>query len=449
MHPAEQRRDHFRHRDASKRRVRWAAALSFAAVSLVLVGYAVAQAPPGGVNRPPAPVPAPGGAAAEPEPPAEQEEVVPQPEAIPAPAGQPVRRDDEPWIAWVGPKGAEASGGNAAILRDRDGRSYLVTTIDALGFRTGERTVELAAYSGGAVKLTRESRVQNVSAYDFRVLPSDDGLEELCVLRLKPDQARKLTGERTLVFEFDDTMNDPWAPKAEVASSCCHLSSGERGLERFMQEAPPAAAAGAPVFWTIPASGERVRRVLAGIARGPGDAPGALHAWHRLRSLLDESKTQFVDDARALDRYLRFPDNWVNRGDLATAFRWSVECKFPCVSHWRTVEIGSDGLEEYDYRPGKAGDAAKDEDRLVSVVSDRPGDDVTLEIGDEQSVGIERHPTPDAAVAIPRAGSAKGLRAKILVQPPPGETTVRVMVIETAPEGAAKRGRLPKTPGPR
>lgn len=367
-----------------------------------------------------------------------------------------------PALPWVG----ESDGGGNGVLfvHKGTGAAYLVTSIDALRFESGERTVRVGTFECTLPDGTRRLAALQapVDSYRFRVLPEAHPLSALCAIPLNEAEREQLLiydpkDRRTLRFEYDEGMTGELAG-ADVVSGYSHaLRSQGRDMRWQSARASCNSAVQGAVAPELPGSFDAAPFMtepdrqsdepaisLIGMlgTNGDGSAKEAkvvkvVHPWASLRDLLDDSRTAPITDARALSHFLKH--HWRNPGSYQGLAAWALQHDFDRIAHWRTMSFQG-GRCSSRFEPHWLLDDGRPDPRIVCAASEAAGEDVSLELANPASAGAEHHPALDAAVAIENPRDDRSLDLTITG---PTLSGARVLVIEASRRAHPRLERLP------
>lgn len=356
-------------------------------------------------------------------------------------------------IAVAGP--TQRSGGTA--LAGKDGRNWIVVPLSTVGAGGGLHDLRVEAITGaiGQNNAPANGAPLLVSASRFRW---SEAVPDLCAAELTPGEWEPLARAGAHLFTQEDRSPTPtdrealrkvqvWAPWADGAAGGFIIRRNRATCSEADASSPPSWTRIDPPDADGAAGGAFVSvgdGKLIGVGADstiPVRAARAIPAVDRVW-LLPAIDTLLASGS-ALDpsKTLRgFLGDWGNAAGYQSLSRDLSEGRHGGIVSWRVVQL-KDGEAELTYQPAPqpAGVA-----RVLAVLSERPDDDLQLELIKEavRGHGIDDGEHRDACVKIAAPAQAEGARAMIraTVAHDPKKlrpSFARVLVIEACAAGGA------------
>ena len=330
------------------------------------------------------------------------------------------------------------------------GSCWLVTSLDALRFETGRRSVEIwfvGPTPNDKAGASRKSTIEKVSSYRFIW---SEAVSSIALLELTPEESRIAqnagaalswaetpaaepgtpTKLRVAWVESPETIGKP--PRKAVprcATTMAAASNGRSAVE--IEPNQPAALLGAP-FLTSEGTAPRLAGIGfdVGAPYQPSEVTGIL-----LKAGIEEIRDagRKVEDLQMLEREL---PRWGNPKGYEGLVAFAARKGCPNFLSWR-VGVMSGSTYVDTYRPSTAlGNGM----RILGVVCEDQNVDATIELNrpENKGSGREQHPALDAALGVRSASESAGAKRTTSVSPVlPGPS--RLLFLETVADGSDSR----------
>lgn len=361
--------------------------------------------------------------------------------------------------------GDRVSSGATIVTRGK--RAFLITTLDALAFESGSRTVDIALVTCDPPAGCRDCDViKDIDSFRFRWTRE---APDHCAVELREDEVMKVRGCKVWAFFDHPDVNPPIGDGDPANGEQASLKG--LGVEVDRASSPrsyrpisastdvdPDAATSMP----FPLIDPPVDSALAGFSfvleKGDGwlwlggignVTEGAkpmmsLLGTSGINALLRAMETGSagpVTELQMLERHLQRHGIPAGYPDMRAFLE---EHRFDGLATWKVVHL-ADGRYEGDCEILKR--EAIEGDRVFAAVSRDPADDLTLQLSGSslKLMGIEEHEARDSMVAVGAAeirAVAAGESLKLTISEP-RRSSAQVLIIEAAAIGE----RSPALPG--
>ena len=342
----------------------------------------------------------------------------------------------------------------ATVFRDSgdsaSGSCWLVTSLDALRFETGRRSVDIwfvGPTPNDKSGASRKSTIEKVSSYRFIW---SEAVSSIALLKLTPEESRIAeragaalswaetpaaepgtpTKLRVAWVESPETIGKP--PRKAVprcATTMAAASNGRSAVE--IEPNQPAALLGAP-FLTSEGTAPRLAGIGfdVGAPYQPSEVTGIL-----LKAGIEEIRVagRQVEDLQMLEREL---PRWGNPKGYEGLVAFVARKGCPNFLSWR-IGVMSGSTHVDTYRPSTThGDGM----RILGVICDDPNVDATIELSrpENKGSGREQHPALDAALGIRSAAEAAGAKRTTSLNPA-AQGASKLLYLETMADGSDSR----------
>jgi hypothetical protein len=342
----------------------------------------------------------------------------------------------------------------ATVFRDSSsgasGSCWLVTSLDALRFETGRRSVEIwfvGPTPNDKAGASRKSTIEKVSSYRFIW---SEAVSSIALLELTPEESRiaqnagaALSWAETPAAERDTPtkLRVAWVENPEAIGksprkavprctpTMAAASNGRSAVE--IEPNQPAALMGAP-FLTSEGTAPRLAGIGfdVGAPYQPSEVIGIL-----LRQGIEEIRDagRRVEDLQMLEREL---PRWGNPKGYEGLVAFAARKGCPNFLSWR-ISVMSGSTHVDTYRPSTAHGNGM---RILGVVCEDQNVDATIELSrpENKGSGREQHPALDAALGIRSAAEAAGAKRTTSLNPA-AKSASKLLYLETIADGSDSR----------